>query len=258
MTDRDLAEINERNIEEFSLLAGTYGEVFDGSDVKWAYTGTKAFNRILDPVFSENQVDSRISELLSFFGARGVNVNWVIGPSSTPGDIGERIRQRGFRRIEWAGMAQDSADLPDVCHVPTGLEVHEIADASDFKPWGRVLCRGFGWHASIEADFHATFSRLGYSDNLPLKHYFGYFNGRPASACSIFEGKECRGVYLVAVDPDFRRLGIGIATTHLALSAARRTGDRLTVLQASPMGKGVYEKLGFTTHCTMGFYVPGP
>jgi GNAT superfamily N-acetyltransferase len=255
MTDRELAEINERNIEAFSLLAGKNGEVCDEPTVKWAYTGTGAFNRVLTPRFTADEADARISELISSFGSRGVKISWVVGPSSTPDDVGTRLEGRGFRRREWACMGQESVDLPDSWEVPRGLQVVEIAEDSLFKPWSTVLCRGFGWQAND--DFCEVFARLGYSKELPLRHFFGLYDGKPASACSVFEGDESRGVYLVAVDPEFRRLGLGLATTWYALNESRKLGDRLTVLQASDMGKGVYEKLGFTTHCIMGFYVPG-
>lgn len=256
MTNEELTRINERNIEAFSLLAGQNGEICNSAEAKWAYTGTRAFNRVLTPRFEAEDSDIRISNLLDSFDRRGVKTCWIVGPSSTPSDIGARLECRGFSRIEWTGMAQDSSELPSTLDLSSSLKVIEIQDDSLFQPWSKVLCRGFGWHPSIHDDFRDVFARLGCSKGLPLRHFFGLYDGIPASACSIYEGDECRGVYLVAVDPDFRRLGLGLATTWYALNECRKNGDRLTVLQASPMGKGVYEKLNFTTHCTMGFYVP--
>jgi GNAT superfamily N-acetyltransferase len=54
-------------------------------------------------------------------------------------------------------------------------------------------------------------------------------------------------VQYVATDPAFRRRGLAGRLLRAALSGARADGLRTATLQASPDGRGVYERLGFRT-----------
>lgn len=56
------------------------------------------------------------------------------------------------------------------------------------------------------------------------------------------------GVY---VEPDFRKQGIGRALTQLSIDYLRDMGCTRAVLNASPAGKPVYERLGFQSHNSM-------
>ncbi|HEY3298228.1 MAG TPA: GNAT family N-acetyltransferase [Armatimonadota bacterium] len=251
-----LTLVNEANISEFSLHLGMIGEVYDGTDVKWAYTGGLGMNRILDARFSDEDAEDRISELLEMFRLKGVKPHWITGPSTTPSDITERLERRGYHKIEWSGMAADLNDLPDSIAMPEGLEVREITDPSLIQPFMNVLCTGFGWPTVIHEPLCNLFTTLGVQNVIPWRHYIGYLYGVPASTCTIYEGSGALGVYLVSVMPGARRQGVGLATTWCALHDAKNMDHRVAVLQASPMGKGVYEKIGFEEHCKMALFAP--
>jgi GNAT superfamily N-acetyltransferase len=55
------------------------------------------------------------------------------------------------------------------------------------------------------------------------------------------------GIYIATCAERRRRQGIGSAMTAAALSPGRERGLRFGTLQASEMGKPVYERMGFTT-----------
>ena len=62
-------------------------------------------------------------------------------------------------------------------------------------------------------------------------------------------------VHGVAVVPDVRRKGIGSAITAEALRRVRDDeGYRIAVLQASSLGRGPYERIGFRTVASYGRY----
>lgn len=251
-----LTRVNEANLSEFSLQLGMYGEVYDGTDVKWAYTDGPALNRVLDARFNVEEAEDRIKELLNDFTLQGTKPAWITGPSTTPSYMDELLSDRGYHRIPWSGMAADLRNIPESIPYPEGLRVQEITDLTLIKPWSDVLCRGFGWDESIHEPVCDLFSRLGVCNAIPWRHYIGFYNDHPVSTTTVFDGSGALGVYLVAVAPEARRQGFGIATTWHALNEARNEGHRLAVLQASPMGKGVYEKIGFTEHCEMSFNIP--
>ncbi|HEY6886859.1 MAG TPA: GNAT family N-acetyltransferase [Solirubrobacter sp.] len=58
-------------------------------------------------------------------------------------------------------------------------------------------------------------------------------------------------VQYVATDPRHRRRGLAARVVGAALTAARDDGARTATLQASPDGRGVYERLGFRTVATL-------
>ena len=58
-------------------------------------------------------------------------------------------------------------------------------------------------------------------------------------------------VQYVATDPAFRRRGLAGRVLTAALSAASTDGVRTATLQASPDGRGLYERLGFQTFTTL-------
>jgi ribosomal protein S18 acetylase RimI-like enzyme len=58
-------------------------------------------------------------------------------------------------------------------------------------------------------------------------------------------------VQYVATEPAFRRRGLAGRLLGAALSDARADGLRTATLQASPDGRGVYERLGFRTVATL-------
>jgi GNAT superfamily N-acetyltransferase len=61
-------------------------------------------------------------------------------------------------------------------------------------------------------------------------------------------------IAMVLVDADLRRQGIGTALLHHALEFVDRRGVASVRLDATPLGKPLYEKLGFATEYTLSRY----
>jgi predicted acetyltransferase len=59
------------------------------------------------------------------------------------------------------------------------------------------------------------------------------------------EPADVAGVYFVCTTPSARRAGIGTAITAAAMHEGREMGCTTAVLGSSPMGYGVYRRLGF-------------
>jgi predicted acetyltransferase len=58
------------------------------------------------------------------------------------------------------------------------------------------------------------------------------------------------GVYSIATIPSARRHGYGAAMTARVVADGARDGCDVAILQASPMGRPIYERLGFRTVVT--------
>jgi predicted acetyltransferase len=65
------------------------------------------------------------------------------------------------------------------------------------------------------------------------------------------------GVFNIATPPAHRAQGYGRAVTARVLADGVRGGAHTAYLQASPMGFGVYQRMGFRTAETWACHYPG-
>jgi ribosomal protein S18 acetylase RimI-like enzyme len=78
--------------------------------------------------------------------------------------------------------------------------------------------------------------------------YVGYADGRPVATAATVLGAGAVGVYNVATLPEARRRGYGEAVMRHALADARRLhGLQRSVLQSTPAGHRIYERMGYRT-----------
>lgn len=75
--------------------------------------------------------------------------------------------------------------------------------------------------------------------------YLGYVGGRPVATATLFTGAGIAGVYAVATIARERRQGYGRALTERALRDGFALGCGEGALQASEMGRPLYEAMGF-------------
>ena len=85
--------------------------------------------------------------------------------------------------------------------------------------------------------------------------YVGYVNGEPVATAAVVLGGEVAGVYNVATLPGRQRRGYGEAVMRYALADTRRThGVERTILQSTPAGLKLYERMGFRTITRVSVY----
>lgn len=78
------------------------------------------------------------------------------------------------------------------------------------------------------------------------------WDGSPAgTATTIAYGLELAWIGMVLVHPDYRRRGIGNALLHRCIESLRARGVRCIKLDATPLGRTVYENLGFKSEWSL-------
>lgn len=70
-------------------------------------------------------------------------------------------------------------------------------------------------------------------------------DGRALAGGVCFEQDGTAGIYLVATHPEGRRQGLGALVMRALHADARARGCSVAVLQASPLGHGLYQRLGY-------------
>lgn len=221
----------------------------DEGDALWFETPipTLPYNMILRFAVTSD-IDRRIDSIVEHYHRRRVAFLWVIHPSSTPSDLGDRLRKRGLEEVEvCSGMAANLADLPELPRVPKGFEIRELDNETaanhlvDFAAWR--------WHVPEEAKSHLSVYihvlRIGKPSPI-LRCWMAWWGELPVSKVALHCDAEAAGIYAVATRPQARGQGLAGALTIEALKAARQSGYQLAVLHSTPMAESLYTKLGFS------------
>ncbi len=231
-------------------------EFYDSPGVTWLLTGlpTPSLNTVLLAQVKPEDVDEIIDRTRAHFESRGVTtVSWWIQPGTQPADLGVHLVDHGLTYREGApGMAADLLELNEDLPTPPGLAIEPVLDTGALKQWAYVSVLGFGLRETIVAPWFDLFAALGFDP--PLRNYLATLDGEPVATSQLLLGAGVAGIYVVATLPDARRQGIGAAISLAPLRDARAMGYRIGILHASPLGEGVYRRLGFQEYCRMSHY----
>lgn len=138
------------------------------------------------------------------------------------------------------GMAV--SPIPVAEPVPEGLEIRRLG-VDERADHAIVLERGFGIDRAI---VDAIVSEAAFADPR-YTFYAGYAGGLPVVSGLGIATAETIGVYNIATVAEARRRGYGAAITRRILLDGAGRGCSVGALQASSLGRRVYEAIGFRT-----------
>jgi GNAT superfamily N-acetyltransferase len=85
--------------------------------------------------------------------------------------------------------------------------------------------------------------------------WVGYMDGEPVSTAATVIGGGAIGVYNVATMPEHQKRGYGeTVMRHAVADAQRRHGIAQTILQSTPAGHRLYQRMGFRTVTNIAVY----
>jgi GNAT superfamily N-acetyltransferase len=117
-------------------------------------------------------------------------------------------------------------------------EIRRLHGPDEFNEWNKAIEQIFK-----KPKNHFLYSKLLTNDNFA---FFACFEGRRVVATTMLYMKErIAGVHFVGTVKDYRKKGIGTLITKIAFQFAKAKGSTVGVLQSSPMGKEMYQKIGF-------------
>jgi hypothetical protein len=123
------------------------------------------------------------------------------------------------------------------------LKIRRVTDAAGIDVHRLVVTAGFGSDPSV-AQGTACADLL---DRPECVVYVGYANGDPVVSGLGWRTGRTIGVYSIATIEAARRRGYGAAMTARVVADGVVAGCDAAALQASEMGRPIYERLGFRT-----------
>ncbi len=245
--------------ESFRVIAASRpaGELRElpGMSIASAAVTFQMFNAsfISAPVSMESELSQRILLAALHFQSRGQE--WACWVCEDWMDQRTRRRSRSlFQRhglrhsVTLPGMVAERI-LSPVKSLPN-LEIRRVCDSATREAFCTIgsLC----FHVP-----HTWFSEVFNSDAVwdGFAAYVGYASGLPVSTAAVVMGSGAAGVYNVATLPGHQRQGYGEAVMRFALEDARKThGVEATILQSTPAGLHLYERMGYRAITSVAVY----
>ena len=166
----------------------------------------------------------------------------------------EGIDDRSIPLVERLGLtaAGDGVTTPGMVAFPIdrnriasvqrpGFEIRRVTDVAGIDVHRRMVTEGFGSDPVVALgtacpellDRPGCVVYVGYADGAPVMSGMGWRTGRTI------------GVYAIATIPSARRRGYGAAMTARVVADGLAAGCDVAALQASELGRPIYERVGF-------------
>jgi ribosomal protein S18 acetylase RimI-like enzyme len=245
--------------ESFRVVAagrGT-GEIRELPGVSIAAAGVtfQMFNAafLSAPVLTEAELDRRILLSASHFNVRGLEWAYWVCDDWIDGRARRKSRQtferQGLRHaVDLPGMVADRI-APPVKPLPT-LTVRRVSDAATRAAFCAIGSTCF--HVPLNW-FREVFDNDMVWDRFAA--YVAYQKGAPVSTAAIVMGGGAVGVYNVATIPEQQRRGYGEAVMrHAVAEAQKEHGVERSILQSTPAGLHLYQRMGYRTITRVSVY----
>jgi GNAT superfamily N-acetyltransferase len=132
------------------------------------------------------------------------------------------------------------------------LDIRPVNDAASLADHIVVVASAFDWTPD---ELAGVFTPRLLADDA-WRAWVGYANGEPVCTAQLVLGGDTGGLYYVGTLEAHRGKGYGGLITRAAVDGAASRGCTLVSLQASPMGRPVYERIGFRRVADYLTYVP--
>jgi GNAT superfamily N-acetyltransferase len=160
--------------------------------------------------------------------------------------VEDLLRARGFTDFAtMPGMAL-LHDPGTRCEAP-GLEIRAATTDQGRRDYLQVTAEAYATYGAPHEYTEDAFASLDSVCAPHIQGFIGYVKAAPVTAAAVYVTHGVAGIGWVGTIPDQRGRGFGEAVTWAAIREGLRRGATFANLQASPMGRPVYERMGFIT-----------
>ena len=185
--------------------------------------------------------EGALTEIVRFFDDR--NIPFLVR-------IREGVDPKTEEAAEAMGMPYSNT-VPGMAMFPIGdpppppdaVTIQQVTNEEMLGGYRSAMAEGFGMPLKmVERMIQPSFLELA-----GWHSFLASVDGQPVATSSLYAADGTAGIYNVATVASHRGRGIGEALTWRAVSRGREQGCAIATLQASLMGKPVYERMGFRT-----------
>jgi GNAT superfamily N-acetyltransferase len=130
---------------------------------------------------------------------------------------------------------------------PPGLEIRPTTTDGGRRDYLAVTAEAYATYGQPQAFTEAAFASLESVCAPHVQGFVGYLEGTPVAAAAVWLSHGVAGINWVGTTSDHRGRGFAEAVTWAAVREGFRRGAAFANLQASPMGRPIYERMGFIT-----------
>ena len=118
------------------------------------------------------------------------------------------------------------------------LEIKLASTKEEVKLWTKIASISFGYEIDVK-----VIQKIAEDKN--TNFLLAYKNDIAVSTTLLFEDSSVMGVHLVGVPKEYRAQGIAENIMKRAINLSKEKNIDIMVLQASLLGLGIYQRLGF-------------
>jgi ribosomal protein S18 acetylase RimI-like enzyme len=187
-----------------------------------------------------------IARAKEFFAARERRFSiWVRAGQTADDDLAAAAEAAGFQAVYEMPEMLLGTELTTE-QLPAGAELRQLSTVDEAPGFWQVAKEAYASNGFPPEVF------AGYTDHTGLLAenvvaFTIYLDGEPASIAMTIVSHGVAGIYWVGSTERARGQGLGRAVTVAATNAGIARGAEIASLQASPMGRPIYTKLGYET-----------
>lgn len=230
----------------FELDPGAVIESEDG----WLFGAGSPTHPVISNAAFRSDDDVSAEELVSrakdFFHSRGRGFSiWIRGEEPEDLDLAATASGAGLQLVyEMPEMVLGSpVEDPDL---PAGAELRQLSETEQADDYWKVAAFSYtsiGFPPEVFGSYTDNAGLL--AENVVA--FIAYLDGEPVSIAMTIVSHGVAGIYWVGSLEQARGRGLGRAVTAAATNAGFKLGAEIASLQASPMGKPIYEAMGYET-----------
>jgi GNAT superfamily N-acetyltransferase len=221
----------------FRLAAGSPGgRVIEADGIIAAVTPAARYLSVFNGVVYEDAgaLEAALPQLADAYDEAGV-LAWTVWVPAADRDAAAVLEAAGHvLDASPTAMAVGLGDLE--LSAPEALDADTDATAEQFEA---LSIEGFGGKAE-----YARGAMSGF-DGPDCHRHVARLHGRPVATVGVYDHQGDGGVYYVATLPEARGRGVATALMTRALLDAHERGCETTSLQATKLGRPIYERLDY-------------
>jgi GNAT superfamily N-acetyltransferase len=245
---RRLADLEHENMIAADMLAagqvpGALVRRADGLAIFATGLPLRLFNQIvIDTLAAPGAIETAVAELRARGDRFAVTLRAGIDDEHVSTALGAGLHR--MSPAPWMpGMALHPLPGIGTTPPPDGLDIRRVTDAAGVADHKAAAAAGF----DMPAEWLEAIVTVDVSRHPAAAMYVGYRDAAPVVVGLGIRSGATIGVYNIATLPAERGRGYGAAMTMRVVDDGAAAGCVVATLQASEMGRPIYERLGFRT-----------